>query len=543
MTDIRVERLDHHGLVAGIIDELNIIEHIDARIEADAQETVTAGEAVKAMIINGLGFSNRPLMLTPQFFENLPLELLFRPGVEAEHFNRHKLGRTLDEVYQYGCDALFSEMALSACAQEGVDVRHNSLDSTSFSLTGAYDVADDEQAMQITYGHSKDHRPDLKQAVEELLVSQDGGIPLFMKIHDGNASDSRIFRERAQALIEEFKNSSGPRYLIADCKLYSKKGAEWLAQLPFITRIPGTLNLEQRVIQEALEKTASWVALTPTYRYQRVDQTHYGIAQRWLIIYSDGACRRASQTLSKAQAKEQARLNKAVFHLQAQRFACREEAQEALQTLASTINYHRLASQVLLAHKRYAGKGRPGARRAVKAIEWQISATFNADDERLEGLRQQKACFVIATNVPAGELSDAEVFQAYKNQSTVEHGFRFLKDPLFFVSSLFLKKPARLQGLLMVMTLSLLVYAIAQRRLRARLAQTDQTLPNQINVPTKTPTLRWVFQMLEGIHRVVMMEGSIRRTFIEGLTALRQKILRLFGNTVCRHYQISWAES
>jgi hypothetical protein len=215
VTHIRVERLDHHGLVAGIIDELNIVEHIDARIEADVQETVTAGEAVKAMIINGLGFSNRPLMLTPQFFENLPMELLFRSGVEAEHFNRHKLGRTLDEVYQYGCDALFSEIALSACAQEGVDVRHNSLDSTSFSLTGQYDVANDEQAIRITYGHSKDYRPDLKQAVEELLVSQDGGIPLFMKIHDGNASDSRIFRERAQALIEEFKNSSGPRYLIA----------------------------------------------------------------------------------------------------------------------------------------------------------------------------------------------------------------------------------------------------------------------------------------------------------------------------------------
>jgi hypothetical protein len=95
----------------------------------------------------------------------------------------------------------------------------------------------------------------------------------------------------------------------------------------------------------------------------------------------------------------------------------------------------------------------------------------------------------------------------------------------------------------MVMTRSLLVDAIAQRRLRARLAQTDETRPNPINVPTKTPTLRWVFQMLEGIHRVVMMEGSIRRTFIEGLTALRQKILRLFGNTICRHYEISWAES
>jgi hypothetical protein len=67
------------------------------------------------------------------------MELFFRSGVAAAHFNRHKLGRTLDEVYQSGCDALFSEIALSACAREGVDVRHHSLDTrcSSFSsLTG-----------------------------------------------------------------------------------------------------------------------------------------------------------------------------------------------------------------------------------------------------------------------------------------------------------------------------------------------------------------------------------------------------------------------
>ena len=96
MESIRVERLDHHGLVASIVDELKLTEIIDQRVASDEQSVVTVGEAVKAMILNGLGFSNRPLMLTPQFYQNLPIELLFRADVKAEHFNRHKLGRTLD---------------------------------------------------------------------------------------------------------------------------------------------------------------------------------------------------------------------------------------------------------------------------------------------------------------------------------------------------------------------------------------------------------------------------------------------------------------
>ena len=61
---------------------------------------------------------------------------LFRSGVKAQDFNRHKLGRSLDQVYEYGCDLLFSELALRACAQEGVEMRYNSLDTTSFFAHG-----------------------------------------------------------------------------------------------------------------------------------------------------------------------------------------------------------------------------------------------------------------------------------------------------------------------------------------------------------------------------------------------------------------------
>ena len=73
METVKVERLDYLGIIAGVIKDLGIIEMIDACIVPDDQEEISTGEAVAGMIINGLGFSNRPISLTPQFFSNKPL--------------------------------------------------------------------------------------------------------------------------------------------------------------------------------------------------------------------------------------------------------------------------------------------------------------------------------------------------------------------------------------------------------------------------------------------------------------------------------------
>jgi transposase len=538
MEAICVERLDHLGLIASVINDLGLVNMIDARLKPDDQEAITPGEAVKGMILNGLGFANRPLSLTPQFFANKPLDLLFRPGVTADMFNRFKLGRTLDEVNRYGSDLLFSEIALAVCQQEAIDQRFNHLDTTSFSLTGDYIPESDQQAIAITHGYSKDHRPDLKQAVLELMVSQDGGVPLASKNWDGNASDSQIFQQRAQALLSTFKDSPTPRYLIADSKLYSKDHAADLKSLGFITRIPDTLKIVSQVIRQAL-KYDTWQVLDDTTRYHRLELCHYGIAQRWLVVCSEAAQQRAENSVSKAQHRELEAIEKQLFHLQAKRFESPQSAQAALAALCGSWRYHQVASTELVEHKRYAGKGRPSAKNPIKATLWQIRAEVRPDTAAIQWHKQHKGCFVLGTNIAAEDLSDQEVIAAYKAQSQVEGGFRFLKDPLFFVSSLFVKKPTRIQGLLMVMTLALLVYSVAQRRLRQALARQNESLPNQIHQPTQRPTLRWVFQLLEGIHRVRLLVQDQVHDLIEGLNEVQIKILRLFGQEVCQIYQIS----
>jgi transposase len=390
---------------------------------------------------------------------------LFREGIDAEMFNRFTLGRTLDEVYTYGCDLLCEELARAIGAHAGIDLRFNHLDTTSVALTGESVPDHDEHAIRSTHGYSKDHRPDLKQAVLELIVSQDGGVPFVSKSWDGNTSDTRVFQERAEALMSAFKDTPSPRYLVADAKLYCEDNAAHLAQLGFITRMPATLKVVSQVMSQALQQD-TWEPFDDDTRYQPLEWCHDGMAQRWLVVSSHAARERAEATLNNATQREYEAITKQLFHLPAQRFGAPEAAQEALAGLAKRWQYHRVESSHLTQYQRYAGKGRPTPRTPLKAIEWQIQAQVHADDETIEQDKQAKACYVLGTNIAARELSHAAVIVAYKGQAHVEGGFRLLKDPLFFVSSLLVKKPNRIEGLLMVMTLALLVYSVTQRRLR-----------------------------------------------------------------------------
>jgi transposase len=121
----------------------------------------------------------------------------------------------------------------------------------------------------------------------------------------------------------------------------------------------------------------------------------------------------------------------------------------------------------------------------------------------------------------------------------VERGFGFLKNPLFFVSSMFIKKPSRIDALSLIMTLSLLVYSIAERRMRASMEKANKTTPNQINIPTATTTLRWVFQCFEEIN-LVQTEETYDKTniYLDGLDRLSTKIINLIGGRSLHLYNI-----
>jgi len=526
--------------VAGVIKDLNIVQLIDERLGTFEGETLSAGETVAGMIINGLGFSNKPLSLTPLFFKHCPLSLLFHKGVKAENFNRFKLGRVLDRCHGYGTELLFSEISLNVCHQEKVDTTYNSLDTTSFTLSGDYLAKTDDETVAIKLGHSKDHRPDLKQVMLEMMVCHDGGIPLIGKVLDGNASDNTVFRERSEQLIENFKDSESPRYVIADCKVYTEKNSPNLKCLLFVTRIPSNITLVGEFIDKALDAPNDWKTLNDGRKIQTFEVEHYGMQQRWHVLSSETSKQRAIKQVDKKVSKEANVIEKQLFHLQAKRFNCAEDATAAAEVLARKWKFHGLKGTETVEHLSYEGKGRPKKDQQPSVTKYQVIGESEQDLAKIEHLKAKEAHYIIGSNTDPKELSDQEVIHAYKEQHQVERGFRFLKDPLFFASSLFVKTPKRIMALLMVMLLSLLVYGIAERRMRTSLAEQGETLPNQIHQSTAAPTLRWVFQLLYGIHCLEISTEKHTQQVIEGLTPLRQKILLLFGATVADIYQLSY---
>jgi transposase len=103
----------------------------------------------------------------------------------------------------------------------------------------------------------------------------------------------------------------------------------------------------------------------------------------------------------------------------------------------------------------------------------------------------------------ADQPADQELVRIYKDQHSVERGFVFFKDPLFLASSVFVKKPERIVALSLVTVLCLLVFRLAEHRVREQLAATGQTIPSQPKQLTDHPTLRWIFQCFEGVSLVV----------------------------------------
>ncbi len=150
-------------------------------------------------------------------------------------------------------------------------------------------------------------------------------MPLMSQSWDGNASDTKIFQERAHALMATFKDSPVPRYLIADAKLYSEENAAHLKELGFITRIPGTLKLVIQVIGQAFTWD-TWQCLNAAMRYHAIELCHSGMAQRWLVVSSRVSFARVEARVNKECQREAEAIEKQLFHLQATRFETPDQA-------------------------------------------------------------------------------------------------------------------------------------------------------------------------------------------------------------------------
>ncbi len=527
--------MDHLGIVAGICQEIGLIEEIDRQV-GPSEQKVSVGQGTQAMILNALGFSSRALYLMPDYLHNKPVELLIGPGLVAEDFNDDSLGRSLEALYAKGVTEVFAQVAARALRVYGIEHRFVHVDSSSFHLHGQYEIEEpNREAITITEGYSRDHRPDLKQVVVQLITSQKSALPVWLEVLSGNSSDKETFPLSVEAYNHQLGESETP-YYVMDSAGYAADNLKTLKGMLWLMRVPETLAEAKRLVRES--EKAEMQLLAEGYWGKEVPVTYGEIPQRWLVVFSQAAYDRELHTLTKKQEKERQAAEKQWHKLGLQTFNCQEDAETAAKQFTQSWKFHQAVAEAAPITQ-YARRGRPSTEDKPEIVGYSLKGSISADPERVEAAKRTLGKFIIATNeLDPQKLSPIQILENYTDQGvSVERGFRFLKDPLFFADSLFLKKPERIMALMMIMGLALLIYALAERQLRLALENSNEKIPDQKGKLTSTPTIRWVFQIFEGIDilSIWVNEQQTARQVLN-LRPVHQQIIELFGPHVHRCY-------
>ena len=547
--------LDHLGLVASTIDDIGLVQKIDTRLPLSLNKgvKVTIGQRVASMIINGLGFMNSRLYMFPEFLENKPVDRLLGDGLIADDFNDDSLGRALDVIHEHGINQLFSEIVFSIAIEQKLIGNSIHLDSSSLSVHGEY--AEDEDTANplqdarsssilattphITHGFSKDHRPDLKQVVINIATTGAAGFPVMMESHSGNVSDQKILYDAVKRMQKFCKGLNGlPEFMyVADSAIYNScvnNSADFI----WLSRVPESISEAKTMLQKE-DNDFAWKDIGNGYRVCTINSQYKVIDQRWCVVSSEQAYKRKIVTFEKNVTKDMELAEKVLKTLSHHNFACKQDATEALKQSTKKLKYHQITALPIIIRK-HKKNGRPKKSVLGKIVGYKLQGEVVKDNRKIDLARRIKGRFILATNQLDTELlPDERIFLEYKEQSKTESGFKFIKDNSFEVSSIFLKKPERVAALMMIMTLCLMVYSVAQYRLRESLKELNEDVPNQNGKPTQNPTIKRVFKLFQGVQVLTVAIEDKVQVLVINLNTILKNILKHFGTRAMEIYGLT----
>jgi transposase len=528
-----VESLLPEGLSYSDVKYLPIIKHFAQKINlVDTIDTMVAsqmelspGIGVLAMVLDTLS-GRTPLYRLEEFFFEKDTELLLGSDVNSNRFSDYNLGRVLDKIHQTGTQKVFSSIAQNAVTAFDIEAKRVHFDTTSVSVFGDYDYID--EPFNITYGHSKDKRPDLKQFLISLLCV-DRTIPILGATEDGNASDKTLNNELLSGVSKHMaRHGLGPGAFVyvADSAFVTPDNLERADQLKiqFLTRLPATYKECSQAIGEAVT-TDNWIEIgtlnqTPAttkrpaayYRCFETKVELYEHLYRAVVVHSSAHDKRRHKRIDRLLAQKRKKLETIVKQLDAKVYFCRPDAESAIDKLnaAAAGSYHKLTCEINKVAKYSRGRPAKDKPRTPIGYEYKLLVEITEDLSTVIPLRLEAGCFVLLSNISSDDSSWSakELLMLYKDQSGIEQNFGFLKDPLI-VNSIFLKKPHRIEVLGLVLLLSLLIWRLMERCMRQYIESTGSTITGWRKRPTKRPTS---FMMTTKFLEItVFKKGSIRQ--------------------------------
>ncbi len=524
LNQMQITRPDHLPVVAAFCRRIGLIDIID-RIVPNEME-VSVGTIVQGMVLDTLS-GRSPLYRLEEFFEHQDTQLLLGQEVDPTSFNDTTVARALDALFNIGAEKVFSEVAFAASCVFPLDKRYVHFDTTSVNVWGDYDrCAPDSDTINITYGYSKDHRPDLKQfLVKMLCVGRN--VPLLGSCEDGNGSDktinntvlSRISKHMAKHGLEP-----GAFVYVADSAMVTKDNLEMVGDNLFLTRLPFSYKEASRVVSEAVAQNV-WeevgalnetpaTAKRPAAIYSVTEKTVtlYEKEYRAVVVHSTAHDKRRLKRLERQIKKSISTLTKIIAKNTKSEFYCRPDADAAASRLQQyETELHRVTVHV--EEKISYTRGRPpkNGKRKVSHTRYVLKACIEEKSEQINQIQEESGCFVLLTNVSQKEgmaETGANLLQVYKEQYGIEKNFSFLKDPLI-VNDIFLKKPERIEALGLVLLTSLMVWNLIEFTLRQYIKENEVTLPGWDKKQTTRPTAFMMSTKFMGL-QVVRLAGLCR---------------------------------
>lgn len=521
----------HLGIVSGMMDSLGIPQYIDDVLPKKRQHNVSRGTATKALILNGLGFNERRLFLMPEYFDDLATEHLLGEGIRPEDLNQYMFGDCLEAIAAYGPTRLFTGITLNIMNKIKFGTHRLHYNTTTINVTGEYDQSFNTRLIEIVRGHSKDHRNDLKQFIISLVTNQHG-IPLFMEPLSGNISDKKTLIRTIQEVRQNMITDETV-YHMADSAFYSADSISSLGNLCFwITRVP-------ELIKEAhalLISDVNWIPCSDSrYSYSIFESSYGGVPQRWVLFHSQEQQKRSIQTQMRTLTKTLEKDKIALKKLCVNGFACEADARKIVEKwLHKHPRYAISDLTISVKNQRKAGiRGRPKKDEVLEQVYY-VSCKIEINQDYVAQEREKMGRFILASNDTS--IDPELMLTYYKEQNTVERGFKFIKDKSFHASEVYLENENRIAALVMIMVLCLLVYSIVEWVVRKTLKERKVTIRNQVGKPTDNPRAKWVFFLFRRVRQITLIIDKKRVTKLMNLNDEIRSIANLLGKDVEKYY-------
>ena len=538
-------------IINAVIGRLRLPELLTCALPAVDGRVKLAPAVLIRLVIANLVLGREPLYGLGEWAARFDPALLGLRPDEAQVVNDDRVGRALEALFDADRGSLLTAVILRAISEFTIDTNQLHNDSTSISVQGLYRAADGaprggKSTPVITFGHSKDHRPDLKQLVWILTVSNDGAVPMAYRLADGNTSDDPTHVPTWDGLADLLGRTDF--LYVADSKLCSRQAMDHITGRGgrFVTVLPRSRS-EDKVFRTYLQThTPDWVRATvrPGRHPDEPDEV-YSVAsapapseEGYRIVWVHSTTKAARDAATRG-ARTEAGIA-AIETLEAKlsgprcRIKTRVAAEKAATIALATAHAERWVTATITEQieKTYQQerRGRPGPDtryREVATSRFSVSADINLDHITYDAATD--GCFPLITNDRG--ITNTEVLAAYKYQPNLERRHHLLKS-VQNAAPVLLRDPARIEALFCCQFLALLISALIEREARNGMRQADTT---KISLYPEfrdcaAPSTERILEIFAATNRHhLYRHGTLVQAFAPELTDQQQQILGLLG--------------